>query len=81
MEIATSELDDGLVLKRKFKGLEIAGFRWAGYMDGLHFFLCRERSTVHHCEKHGEVLATTEDIENGNAEWMIRNGYTRIEGS
>lgn len=69
----------GLQMKKQFKGSEIAGFLWAGYIDGLHIFMCRKRAGVHHCEEHGEVLATTEDIEDGNAEWMIRNGYTRTE--
>ncbi len=80
MESATSELN-GLLLKKKYKGIEIAGFLWAGYMDGLHIFVCRQRACLHHCEEHGEVLATTEDIEDGNAEWMIRNGYTRMEAA
>lgn len=74
--------DAGLAMKKRFKGSEIAGFLWSGYIENdLHIFMCRKRAAVHHCEEHGEVLATTEDIENGNAEWMIRNGYTRTEAA
>lgn len=66
-------------MKQKYKGLEIARSLWAGYIDNRHIFLCKQRACLHHCQEHGEVLATTEDIENGNAEWMIKHGYTRMD--
>ena len=56
--------------KQHYKDLRYNGFRWFGFIDGIHHFSKKVTNG------YLEMQLVEEDLENGNAEFMSENGLT-----
>ena len=57
--------------KQYYRGLNFSGFRWFCYESGWHLFSKKVG------EKYAQMKCTEQDIEDGNAEEMAREGLTK----